>query len=338
MRSNAEFGKFLYNQKPQSKPSLLALYNYIRTSTNLESKFSAEVIAQFYIKALSFEHWEKNALELSQNISGTVFQFLGDEYNSREWTALRGPEEIQIIRINNPKDQLEIIKEFIRRTHTRCRINIFSDKNKIVHAVLTTPEGGLIVRSFDDRAFIRNGAVVPLIQDRILYYDSNLELVKNIKQRLQISAFVSAQFEINDDMILGEYIRGFTLQSFKKVELHGFQQDSNILYSIKKIERFFIDRGTEPLYVELIGVLEKTLEHLHAGTQGSLELGKKAYIRGQNALQNIFVDDKMLEVLLNEIKDYIGEPKDTPWNQRTISDSINTFPNLASAPDEELIS
>jgi hypothetical protein len=135
-------------------------------------------------------------------------------------------------------------------------------------------------------------------------------------------------------MIVGDYIRGYTFQSFQRIELHGFHQDSNILYALKKIERFFIDRSTEPLYVELVQLLEQTIDFLKKDLNGSLELGKKAYIRGQNALENIFVDDKMLEVLLNEIQSFIKPSQGLESWTTDLSESTNTSRRLVSLLDE----
>lgn len=327
MRSNSDFGKFLYEQKPQSSPALLALYNYLRIYTDLSAPFLPETITSFYTKALSFEHWQNNAIELSQFTTNALFKFLRTDINAKAWANLRRPEDIQIIKIKNPRDQLEIIKQYLYKSQPKLTAQIFHDKNNIAHAVTVQPNGNIKVQTFDDYAFIQNGEITPLVQDRKLEYSKNLELLPEQKHQIQISNFVTAQFAIRNEMIVGEYIRGYTLQSFQKIELHGFHQDSNILYALKKIERFFIDRSTEPLYVELIEVLEQTIGFLKKGMNGSIELGKKAYIRGQNALENIFVDDKMLAVLLNEIQSYL-DAKDKTWNQKISSDSINTSLNL----------
>lgn len=332
MRTNGDFGKFLYELRPQSNQGLLALYNYIRLFTDLNSPFLPETVSNFYIKALSFEHWQQNALELSQVTSNVLFKFLGQDINAKAWSNLKKPEQIQIVKIKSYKDQLEVIKKYLPQNLTS---QIFADKNNIAHAVISLPQGKIQVQTFNDLGYIQNGMILPLVQDRILDYDKNLELIPDIKQQLQISPFVTAHFTVSNEMIIGNYIRGYTFQSFQKIELHGFHQDSNILYSLKKIERFFIDRSSEPLYVELVQVLEQTLDFLRRDLTGSLELGKKAYIRGQNALENIFVDDKMLAVLLNEIHSFIGHSgKEMTWNQRTSLESTNTSLNRALAPEE----
>lgn len=336
MRTNGDFGKFLYEQRPQSNQGLLAFYNYVRLFTDLHAPFLPETVLNFYIKALSFEHWQQNALELSQITFHVLFKFLGPDINAKAWANLKKPEQIQIVKIKDHRDQLEIIKQYLP---LNVQSQIFADKNNIAHAVIALPQGRIQVRTFNDLGYIHNGKILPLVQDRILDYDKNLELIPNKKQQLQISPFVTAHFTVRDEMIVGDYIRGYTFQSFQKIELHGFHQDSNILYSLKKIERFFIDRSTEPLYVELVQVLEQTLDFLRRDLTGSAELGKKAYIRGQNALENIFVDDKMLAVLLNEIHTYIGHSldqsdKENTWNQRTSLESTNTSLKRASAPEE----
>jgi hypothetical protein len=339
MRTNGDFGKFLYDLKPQNHPALLAFYNYIRTYSDLDSPFLPETVFNFYVKALSFEHWQQNAIEFSQITYNALFRFLGADINSKAWAKLKRPEHFQIIKIKNSRDQLETIKQYLHTEKPNIASQIFHDKNNISHAVMILPKGNIQVRTFNDQAFLHNGRIIPLIQDRKLEYTKNLELVPDLKQQIQVSNFVTANFTVKSDMIVGDYIRGYSLQSFQRIELHGFHQDSNILYALKKIERFFIDRSTEPLYVELIQVLEQTIDFLKRGINGSHELGKKAYIRGQNALENIFVDDKMLEVLLNDIKTYIGEsnPKETAWNQKTSFESTNTFHNRGSAPEEPQI-
>lgn len=333
MRTNGEFGKFLVEQKPQANQALLALYNYIRVFTDLNAPFLPETVFNFYIKALTFEHWQQNALELSQITSNVLFRFLGSDINGKAWANLKKPEHIQIVKIKSPKDQLEMIRQYLHNEKPNIPTQIFSDKNNIAHAILALPQGRIQVRSFDDMAYIHNGHVIPLVQDRRLDYDKNLEIITNTKQHLQISNFITAQFTVRDGMIIGDYIRGYTFQSSQRIELHGFHQDSNILYALKKIERFFIDRSTEPLYVELIQVLEQTIDFLRKDLNGSIELGKKAYIRGQNALENIFVDDKMLEVLLNEIQSFIKPSQGLQSWTTDQSESINTSLKLGLRRD-----
>jgi hypothetical protein len=337
MRTNGDFGKFLFDLKPQTTPALLSFYNYIRTYTDLDGPFLPETVSSFYIKALSFEHWQLNAIELSQMCSSAIFRFIGADINAKAWANLRKPEQFQILKIQNTKDQLEMIKQYLHSENPKTSSQIFCDKNNIAHAVLVLANGNIQVRSFDDHAYVQNGRIIPLIQDRKLEYSKNLDLLQNVRQQISISTHVTANFTVTTEMIIGSYIRGYSLQSFQKIDLYGFHQDSNILYALKKIERFFIDRASEPLYVELVQVLEQTLDFLKRGTNGSHELGKKAYVRGQNALENIFVDDKMLEILLNEIDTYIAA-KEKTWNPKISSESINLSRKLGSAPEEPQIS
>ncbi len=325
MKSNADFGKFLYELRPQSNPSRLTLYNYIRNFSDLNSPFLPDTIHRFYFKALSFEHWQKNSLELAQEVQSCLQKFLGTTLQESQWKNLKHSDEIQIIKFFHKKDQLEMIQYFFKNKKINYNFQIYSDKGSLAHAVLAFPHGPIHVYTFDDQAAVIQGQLKPLCLDRKIEYTSSLELAQNTKQSLHISNFIGANFQHRGEIIAGEYIRGYTLQAYKRFEAYSLQEELQIFYAIKKIERFFIDRATEPLYVELIQVLEQTIQFLKKNHPGSVELAQKAYLRGQNALENLFIDDKMIPLLLKEIQHLLIE-KDIPWNPQSESTNISHKP------------
>jgi hypothetical protein len=341
MRTNADFGKFLLEVKPQTRPAVLTFYNYLRNFTDLNTAFTPETVSRFYLKALSFDFWQKNILELTQETKNVLDRFLGQEMQAKAWQDLRHADELQIVKIKNKKDQLEIIKQYIGNFKGQNRFQIFSDKNNISHAVILYPQGDVQVVTFDDHACIQNGQIVPMSLDRKLKYTQKLELVPNVYHFVQVSPFITAKFSILGDRISGDLIRGYTLQNYRKIEIHELHQEPPLLYAIKKIERFFIDRSSEPLYVELLGVLEQTVDFLRKDLEGSVELAQKAYIRGKNVLENIFIDDKMLEVLLKEIHSLIVSKGQSLWIPKTKEQAqyelTNSSPRLEFALEDQQI-
>ncbi len=326
MLTNTDFGKFLYELRPQSNAARLTLYNYIRNFSDLNSPFLPDTILKFYFKALSYEHWQKNNLELAQEVRFILAKLSETKPLDENWKKLKHSDEIQVLRFFHKTDLLEMIHHYFKNKRLNYNFKVYSDKGSTAHAVLVFPHGPVHVYSFDDQAAIINGQLRPLSLDRKLEYTSELELAKNIKQSLLVSQFVATKFSLNQEVITGEYIRGYTLQAYKRFEAYSLQEELQILYTVKKIERFFIDRATEPLYVELIQVLEQTLQFLKKNHPGSQELAQKAYLRGVNALENLFVDDKMIPILLKEIESHLKQTgletiKEANW--KTQFDSTN---------------
>jgi hypothetical protein len=345
MMTNGEFGKFLYELRPQTHPVKLTLYNFIRNYTDLNATFSPDTILKFYFKALSFEHWQKNNLELAQEVR-LVLQKLSQLKNLDEtFKKLKHSDQIQILKFFHKSDQLEMIHNYFKNKKLNYTFKVYSDKGTTAHAVLVFPHGLVHVYSFDDQAAIINGQLKPLSLDRKLEYTPQLELSATSRHSIQVSRFVEAHFHIQKNQYIGEYIRGYTLQAYKKFEVSSLQEELQLLYAIKKIERFFIDRASEPLYLELIHVLEQTIEFLKKNHPGCIELGQKAYSRGHNALENLFIDDKMIHILLKEIQNLLSENgvnipsqnnRGQKWNET--SDSTNSSLNPESQADELLTS
>lgn len=339
MFSNSDFGRFLYEQRPQGHAAKLTLYNYIRNFSELSHPFLPETLHRFYCKALSFDYWQKNCLELSQETQ-KILNLLSKTINlAPEFKKMRHPEEMQIVSLSHKEDQLQMIHNFFLSKRLNFSFKIYSDINQTAHAVLVYPDETVHVYSFDNQAIILGGNLRPLSLDRRLKYSKSLELAPNSRHHIQISPFISSKFQVGDKGLKGEYIRGYTLQAYRHFEVQDIRDELQLLYTIKKIERFFVDRASEPLYLELIQVLEQTIEFLKKSHPGALELAQKAYSRGQNALENLFVDDKMIKILLNEIHEHLRQTpenslihKEREW--KNSSDSTNSYLNPESLAEE----
>jgi len=322
MRTNADLGKFLLLLNPQTRPAILSLYNFIRNFTDHNLPLTPEIMKRFYLKALSFEHWQKNISELSQETHETLEKFLGTEIKNPLWSSLIRCDKLQIIKIQNKFDQLEVIKQYISQIQPQTQFRIFSDKGAMAHAVIIHPQGNVTVLSFDDTAYITEGQLTPLNLNRKIEYTKKLELSTQNTQMVQVSPFITAKFVSKNNIISGDLIRGYTFQNYRRIEIHELHQEPQLLYAVKRIERFFIDRSSEPLYLELIQVLEQTIDFLRKDLKGSLELAQKAYVRGKNALDNIFIDDKVLDVLLKDIQNLIENKGQTLWIPQTTKASF----------------
>jgi len=75
-----------------------------------------------------------------------------------------------------------------------------------------------------------------------------------------------------------------------------------LFYPLKRLEQFFINRKSDPMYIELTGLLEKALELMNTGHPEAFKFANAAMERGRLALEHIFPDDKLVRLLINNLE------------------------------------
>jgi hypothetical protein len=84
---------------------------------------------------------------------------------------------------------------------------------------------------------------------------------------------------------------------FEGSELHRLP---TLFYPLKRIEQFFINRTTDPMYIELTNLLEQASDLMARQHPERLRFAEAAMERGRLAFEQVFVDDRFLRLLAGE--------------------------------------
>ena len=301
MNTTTHLARHMLAFEPNKDAARLCLYHYLIHHCEPETPLSPQVFDNFCRLALSHSHWQQECAHLSQEL-----QFILQHYNETfqlDWNLkdLSFPDFWQVISIKNSIEGIYIFEKWLERTHpskTRQKILFTKDKNYLV--LLQTPEGGLSVIQSAPLMLIRKGELEPLSMSIRLEYDQNLELRPQVAHFLRVDQHTYARFRIEGRKVQGMMIRGYIFQNQMKVE-GRLNQYPNLYYPLKKVEQSFIDRKSDPDYLELVEVLQKAVELFRIHHPEALSFGEAAFNRGQDALENIFINDNVISALVEDL-------------------------------------
>jgi hypothetical protein len=107
-------------------------------------------------------------------------------------------------------------------------------------------------------------------------------------------------------------MRGYTFQKFETLYENPLSRFPKLFYAIKHIEQFFVRRESDPIYMELTALLEQASELIKEGHPEGIKLGAAALKRAELALENIFTDDKVLNLLIRDLKNTLAHTANRP--------------------------
>lgn len=335
MVNREQFARYLLDQSPQSKAPSLALYHYVKNSADLKAPFQEQLIRDFLLNCLTFEHWRENRKDLIEKTHEVVGGFLRLHSLARFDNSLFEEfDQLQIIPVPNLKIRADVLRVHLE-SHLLPgeKLRILAEDERILLVLRLRASRDLTVTRFDENFRIEKGRLVPLVQDRSLHYDGQLELKTQVMQKISLSPFSTAQFTMGPDGAQGLILRGYTFQKAEGFNETRLIQIPKVFYALKGLERHFIHKESDPFYKELVMLLTQALDVLRQGHPEGAEIGLKAFERGQIALEHIFQDDKRITNLLEELAQLIlREPQESAQEvclplKPMLSDSIDFLPS-----------
>ena len=252
------------------------------------------------------EFWQKKNLALSQEL-----QFIIQHYNETfmlNWklSDFIFPDHWQIVNVKNSLEGVHILEKWASKhfgPEQKTRILCTKDHNYIIIVQINSSELNVIWTS--PQMLIQRGELQPLTTEIQLQYGENLELKPQGVQYLKVSANTYARFQVHEKNIKGMLIRGYVFQNH--LEIKGrINEYPDIYYPLKKIEQFYIDRKSDPDYQELIRILEKSIELFKINHPETKSFGETTLERAKAALNNIFINDNIIQTLVNQLEEKLS--------------------------------
>jgi hypothetical protein len=251
--------------------------------------------------ALVHPHWQEHAVVLSQEL-----QYILQHYNETyelDWsmTDFVFPDHWQVVAIKNSIEGIQIFEKWAsQNTEDGSKNRVFYTKDKNYIVLTQKTSGEVVVTHSGPQMLIQKGELQPLSTAIQIQYDENLEMKQNVPQYLKVDAHTYARFQIQNKVVNGMIIRGYIFQN--KSEPKGrINQFPELYYPLKKLERYYIDKKSDPDYQELVQVLEKSVELFHLNHPEADSFGEAALERGRSALENIFINDNVIQALVDQL-------------------------------------
>ena len=309
--------KYLSAQKEPPTLLLAAFQNYLRSLYSGEDLLTPHHVQTFVYDALDYPHWQQNRSLFTKELIPELKRAADHFQTSFNFEEVEWPLDLQIIELQSTHHWSEVLGAYLHTQQPgqgQFRL-VHDSKNQRMLAVTLSHDGLLSVRLFDRRFIIRHGALTPLREDLSLHYDSHLELRGLQPQKLEVGShnlchFIAERHSEGPARYLGGSTRGYLFQPLGLIETEHLEEVPRLFYSVKRVERFFTRRETDPFYQGLLRQLERAIKLGQLGDEISLNAGTDVLARAQAALDFVFDDDKLLMSLIREYQQVLaGHPQ-----------------------------
>lgn len=305
--------KYIADLNPQNTPARLALYNFLRHFLFATDDLTPQVFNAFFSHALEYPHWETNKNVLGKEVQHLIESFFRFYKTDFDFGAIQFPQHAQIIEIQSFSDLMEVTTQYARSvSSTEDRFRVIPDQGRRVILVTLRSDESVEVSVVDKKFVIRQGQLEPLRVDLKLYYDSKLELKPNAIHLMEVAPYLMAQFQMKDGRPQGSLLRGYVFQRYQELQGLNLDEQTKVFLPMKRLEQMFIDKQSDPYYLDLIAQLSEAPVRLRNADISTEKVIRRNLERAEMAAREIFIGDKTLSALINEVRQILqpSAPKD----------------------------
>ena len=297
------FAQHIFTLEPDKDAARLALYQYLKNLCDATELVTPELINRFYLRSLGFTHWQQNKAHLFNETESLLHHFQ-DAQGQIQLNGLMRAQDSQVIAVENLKSLELIAQKHLEKNATPYdRVRVVREGDQRVLAITLQGDRSLKITTYPRVLVLAEGELSPLHAEYSLFYTPDLQLSPMMIQQIEVGPHASARFHTGVEGLRGSFVRGYTFQKFGSIDGGGLNRYPLLFYPLKRLEQFFVDRKSDPMYLELTTTLEKALELLGAGvTPDTYRFAHAALERGRLALEHIFPDDKLARLLINNLE------------------------------------
>lgn len=296
--------KFLSSINPNLTPARVCFNNYLSYFCDANDTLTRPILESFFSHSMDYAHWIQNRANLTQEIKAILEGVQKLAPLEIDFSQIRWPQEIQVLEVESSNDWVELVQNYVKSqitTEAKFRL-IHEESIKRLIVIILQADGAIEVRQFDRKFIINNGQLTPLKKEICLYYTAELELNPARKQMIEVAPFVTAQFKVSGEKMTGCLLRGYLGQKFFELRGEPMTAYPKLFYSVKRIESFFIDRGTDSFYNGLVQSLERTNALVRVNDPEAIRDSLNTLSQAQNAIEYVFMGDKLLNLLVRDLQ------------------------------------
>lgn len=289
----------------------LAFYHFLKNMCEPGEPLATATLDRFFRRAMAHSHWVENKEALFNEVANSLQHFSNQYSEPIPLPPFATPADLQVIRAESARTFERIVEDWIQTQQGPTdQVKILRDNesrrtagdDRLIVCRLTV-DRALSVYIFDRLLCLREGRLEPLNDDMVVHYTPELMIDAHRTSQIEIAPHTLARFK-NDPAsgLRGLAVRGFTFQKSAAFEGGELHRHPLLFYPLKRIEQFFVNRTTDPMYIELTGLLEKASDLLSQKHPESVRFAEAAMERGRLAFEQVFVDDRLLRLLLENLE------------------------------------
>lgn len=325
MNTVLQLARHILQFQPEKDAARLCFYHFLIHHCEPNESVDARLLDKFNRHVLQFEHWRTNKSKLVQEVQYALQHFAQSYQLRLGFQDMTLPDRWQVVCVENPVDCLKLLERHLPK-NANSRL-VSHTPSQFLH-LQQHEDGSLSVTQLNNLFIINSqGLLEPLNTDISLHYDANLHLQYKRLQYVEVAPNILARFMILGDGMHGALLRGYVFQKVEEFQGGRVTDHSQVFYAIKRMEQRYVDRQSDPMYVELTRILEKAVELLNIRHPEALSFSKVALERGEQALENIFSDDNMVRLLTQTLRQAIVSHKNHIPSGPTLAGSWSENPN-----------
>lgn len=289
--------------EPEKDAARLCLYNFLKNLCEPTEPINAELLNRFYWRALSFNHWQANKAGLFGEVTAILQHYSDTHRVALPLVGVLTPEELQVVPAERLRTMELVINRHLEKSSSPFdQWRAFPEGEDRIIAITLQGDRSLRVTVYPKVLAIREGELIPLCQDLTLLYTPDLQLHPMMTHQLDVGPHAAARFRVAPDGVHGTVVRGYTFQKYAAMDGGPLHRYPVLFYPLKRLEQFFVNRKSDPMYIELTSLLEKAIELVTGENPESIKFATAALERGRLALEHIFPDDKLVRLLINNLE------------------------------------
>jgi hypothetical protein len=270
---------------------LVALLNYLRIFKSPQRSLTKEDLIDFLLLALKFPHWRTHQNSMITEINAFL------KSNGSEISI---GEPLQNLHLESIEEAYIVIRNHLKAQNGGCRIRVLADSETDFTAMILREGGELSIRGFNRYFAIYGGALIPVSNGTFAEFDKGLEIAPNRPCLLPKGNNQIIYLTKTNTGFTSIPLNGYTLSPGNRVEMAKLEPQHSAFVALKRVERFFVDRSTDPFYVNLVRNLESANSSLMAG-ETDIYKYTALYEYARRIVEEIYDNDRILKLLLREL-------------------------------------
>jgi hypothetical protein len=303
MASVTALASHLLKLEPEKDAARLAFYHFLKNLCDPGEALTSSVLERFLRRSLSHEHWVEQKLALFGETSACLQHFSHEHQEPLPLPPFASPFDLQVIRAESFRTLERVVETWVsQNTGPTDQVRLIPDREERLIVCRLSSDRRLTVNIFDRQCVIRDGGLEPLCDDHVIHYTSDLAVDPTRSSQIEIAPKTMARFRVDPSGVRGLAVRGYIFQRFLNFDGGDFHRHPALFYPLKRVEQFYVNRATDPMYVELTALLEKAVDLISQGHADGPRFAEAALERGRLAYEQVFIEDRLLRLLLENLE------------------------------------
>lgn len=292
--------EILYHIKQRSLPNnplTNPFLQFLSLACEKDWKFNKSLMRTFYAKLMNFNYWLEKQ---SQTTEAFVELLKSIEAESVDTSFIH-----QWVPIQNGEDFKQILQQGLQLDLQHSKI-VNIEKGVLL---IEKRQNHLFARQFRPVAEVRGSQLIPGTEISFLIYDMNLELIDHRPMVLQLTEDQFLYFKSHQGQLSGRILNSHLLLQQRNVNT-SWMKEPLLLAPLKRIEKYFIRKESDPFYSRLLEEIETSTHKLQTGQAHAMERARLSLERAYFAMENIYSEDRLLRLSTHNLQHMLNHPKD----------------------------